>query len=484
MTASPTETREWLRSPARELPDLDLKLPWRWAAIGAGLIIGLTIALFQISMPLQVSDHLSFLLLAQRTSFEHLFHAHVLDRPAVWLLPKLFLEIPPDAYFAVVKVLHVAMTMALLLLGVRLLAVRTPVDFAAATIALYVLVGMHTFVGFINESFPINNHLAAALATVIAANLAYSRGGILADIGVMLCFVVGLSELETGFLVLVVVATGYALGWRGVSLWALGVILLLTMGYFVANAGHLAGGGGLIHNSSGFGFSVRDPAELQQMFAGRMYVLFAYNVVCSVVSIIFAEPKAGVWDFTNAALSGTLRPHHLIEIGTSLVLAGFVGLYIWRHVGDWLRMRLTHSDRLVLMAGAVLFANAAISFAYLKDVTLGTAGVFWAIGGYAAIRDALIRMTEGRTSVAWSIIACFALAVMSAGFVVRSMSAHYSIYKNAFSNQSDWVDKIPAYQPITPEGQALMDRLKSEALVMPVPPKALLPRWLLEYENR
>ena len=43
--------------------------------------------------------------------------------------------------------------------------------------ALTVLTGLHTFLGFLREAFPINHFLEIAVLALVALNLTLSRGG-------------------------------------------------------------------------------------------------------------------------------------------------------------------------------------------------------------------------------------------------------------------------------------------------------------------
>jgi hypothetical protein len=476
--------------PAADLPDVDpWRSPWWWAAMGAAAIVGTLIGVFLASIPLQLSDMLANLLLVQRSSWSEFLAnlAQLKPRSGLWATLKFFFDMAHGHYFFVFKALHVAMVLASLLLAVRLMQVKTPIDFTAAAIAVYMTVGMHTFLGLINEGFPINNHLTPVLGALIAANLAYSRGGIVVDIAAVACFVLVAMTVETGFLIPVILVVAYLLGWRGVSRPALGIIGLLLFILLVARTAQFGEAGALINTGSGFGFSHHEASELRMMFSGKMYVFFLYNVFCALLSVILSEPQGGAWVFVRDLLAGDLLFYQIAEVASSALLAALIVLYAFRRWRAWAACDLDHGDRLVLVAFPILAANAAISFAYSKNVILGTAGVFWALAGFAAIRAALSFAAGPSVQPMRAILATIIVASISYGFVVRTVSAHVRLHSAALTTQVDWVESLerqPGYQPESAEERALIQQLKAGVLTMPVPPKEILPRWLLRLESR
>ena len=89
----------------------------------------------------------------------------------------------------------------------------------------------------------------------------------------------------------------------------------LVAGYFALRFLLLdVGAPGLSERSSGFGFSVMDPQELDARFGQNPLPFYAYNVLSALSSLLFAEPRAGVWRMTSSVLAG------------EATLAGFVGV--------------------------------------------------------------------------------------------------------------------------------------------------------------
>ncbi len=417
---------------------------------------------------------------------------HLSPRIGIWLTLKFFVEIAQGRSFFTFKALHVVMTLASLLLAVRLMRVRTAIDFAAATIALYIIVGMHTFLGLIEESFPINNHLTPVLGALIAANLAYSRGGWSVDIAAITTFVVAALTVETGLVIPVVLAAAYLLGWRGVSLPALTTIAVLLLAFGLARVVQFGDPGTLIHTGTGFGLSHYEPSELSSKFAGELHLFFIYNALTAIICVLFSEPQGGTWEFTKSLLEGDLRSWQVAEVASSALLLVVITIYL---IGRRKCMAegLNHADRLVLLAFPVLIGNAAMSFAYSKNVILGTAGIFWALAGYAAIREMMRFSVSPNTRLLNALMACALVFLISLGFSMRTLSSHLRLIYRAASSQSAWAEfprppysavKLQYEVPKTAEEQAITEQLRSEALSMPVPPEAFMPEWLLRLRSR
>lgn len=477
--------------PASDLPSPPaFGNPWWWAALLAGALVTAMIGLFLASMPLQLSDNLGNILQVQGVAWAEVFNIlnpALYHRPMLWVTLKFFLDQSHGHYFLTFKALHIAMVGGLLLLCLRLMQVRNATDFAAAAICFYFIVGMHSFTGLVNEGYPINNHLTPVLAAVAVANMAFSRGGIIVDLGAVLLFVFTVLTVETGLLIPVVLVSAYFLGWRGVSMPAIGVIIGLSVGVLFFRLGATGSAAGLVNIASGFGFSRLTGADVAERFGDQIYIWFLYNVASSFLSVLFAEPRAGLWSFIQALLTDRLRAHHIVEVGSSVLLTGLIALYAWRRARHWLTRELTHGDRLLLLAFPVAAANAAISFAYTKDQIIATAGVFWALAGFVAIGDVLHRLSDGRMSGFRGLAAGVAVLLVAAGFVIRTGSTHFSMYRNALNTQAEWILRLDEQyfaMAKTPAAEALIWQLRSDALNRSMPSRYFVPRWLLEYENK
>ena len=123
---------------------------WSRAGYAYAVIIALGLAYFLVRMPYQVSDDLEHLLIFQFQSFWDVARTRLTNegsmRPVMWLQQKVLFDLAPDGrYFATYKAFHVAQLLALVVLFVRLLRIRTAIDLVALPLALAALFGIHTF---------------------------------------------------------------------------------------------------------------------------------------------------------------------------------------------------------------------------------------------------------------------------------------------------------------------------------------------------
>jgi hypothetical protein len=284
-----------------------------------------------------------------------------------------------------------------------------------------------------------------------------------------------------------VLVTAYWLGWRGVSRVALAIIVALALVSVGLHLGEFGPGGSLITNPSGLGFNRPEPDELQAIFAGRMYLYYIHNFVVSILAVLFAEPQGGVWYWIHSLVGGrAVAESRWVDVASSTLVTILIVLYSVRRWRAWLALDLTHSDRLVLLAIPVLIVNAALSFAYLKNVTLATAGLFWALAGYAAIRDLLDRAVMPDTKPWRAAASLIVVALLAVAFTLRTMTTHYVMWDQSWHNQYAWViahTSRDSYIPTTDEGRALVKKLREEALAMPTLSRVFVPKWIIRYEK-
>src|SRR6267142_1323135 len=115
---------------------------------------------------------------------------------------------------------------------------------------MLVLTGLHTFGGMMREAYPVNHFLLIAIYGLAAFALAESRGGILVD--------------------------------------AAGCAVLRVAGLHMV--GNTVG-----ERQTGFGTEMLTTSELRVRFGGTPWLLYAYTIVCSMLTVPFSQPGAGQW---------------------------------------------------------------------------------------------------------------------------------------------------------------------------------------------
>ena len=57
--------------------------------------------------------------------------------------------------------------------------------------------------------------------------------------------------------------------------------------------------------------------------------LLLYNVVSSIATVLFAEPKGGVWRFVWELTTGTLHPWTVVSVMSSTAATVLIGWFVW-----------------------------------------------------------------------------------------------------------------------------------------------------------
>jgi len=278
----------------------------------------------------------------------------------------------------------------------------------------------------------------------------------------------------------VVSATSYLAGMRGVSRRAIVVMTSGVASYLLVRMLVLdVGSPGLAERASGFGFSIVEPADLVRRFEGRAWMFYLYNLVCSIATVLFAEPKGGVWRFVWELTTGTLHPWTVVSVASSTAATVLIGWFVWSRRSAIRAWRLESQDRLVIVFAGVLLANAVISFPYTKNVIMSPSGVFLGLAVYAASR-AWLQAIPPRHAVT---IVLF--AVLTCGWAFRVAGNHYNLRWTAADQRAEWVtvDNWLDRQRIvlrTANARTLHDVLRRDALVnhpTPFQPSTRWTRW-------
>jgi dolichyl-phosphate beta-glucosyltransferase len=442
-----------------------------WAYILAA-VVAAALAYDLLRIPVQVFDALEEILAAQQSSsrlssfINASFNAAYL-RPLRIAQIKALFDLADGHYWLTYRGFHAALMVACLGLFTRALRVRTVVDLCAAALALLVLTGLHTFRTTVQEAFPINHFLEIVVFALLALNLAQARPRMAVDAVALITFAAAALTLESGLLVWVVAATCWLVGLRGISTRGIALMTVLLGVYFFARFVMLSVGvPSLDERSSGFLFSILEPSELQARFGDRRLVLYAYNVAASALSVLFSEPQAGLFVATRSWLDGRVPPRETLAVASIALLR--------RH--DW----SDRSDRLIVVFVAVLAANAVLSFSYVKDDIMSTAGAFYGLAAYAAVRRLVTRVPP--TGFAAALVTLTLLAGGTA-WGARSLGIHHVARTYAFKTRNDWASQPGLWKrngrwPVDPESQRLIHELRNEALSMRVPNPHFEPTWV------
>jgi hypothetical protein len=451
-----------------------------------GLAVTAVLGYFLLGLVIQVSDSFGNLLAVQEPSLGQVLRDQLSQRgylrPLLWGQIKAIYEVSGGDYYLWFRGIHVLQVALLIALCVHVLRPRDARDAALIPLSLAVIVGAHTFVPMVREAFPINSFLTIAIACVAALAMAQREQPRWYIDALAVAVLAGsILTVESGVLVWVVAAAAYVAGMRGVSRGAVIAMTMAVVGYLLVRMLVLdVGSPSLAERASGFGFSIVEPSDLVRRFEGRAWIFYVYNVVSSVATVLFAEPKGGVWRFVWELTTGAVHPWTVVSVVSSTAAAVLIGWFVWNRRAAIRAWRLDSHDRLVIVFVAVLLANAAISFPYTKNVIMSPSGVFLGLAVYAASRGWLQATPQRHVAVT---VVLF--AILTCGWAFRVAGNHYNLRRTAAEQRAEWVsvDRWLDRQRIvlrSDDARALRDVLRRDALVnhpTPFQPSTNWARW-------
>lgn len=415
----------------------------RLLAYGYAALVAGTLGWFLYGLPIQVSDSFGEIV-RLAAPWGDLVGAELSQRaylrPFMAAEMKLVYDLSGGNYYAWFRGTHVVQAIALVAMYVALVRPRTYADAALLPLGLGVLVGLHTFAGTVREAFPINTYLTLLLCCFAAALLAFARYRWWNDVLLAVLFTVAALTVESGLLVWVIAVGAVLLRAPGVSKYgAVTLTVLLGVYFYLRFVVFAVGAPDLLERSSGFGFGILEPDELAARFGENPLPFYAYNVVASALSVLFSEPTGGVFTMTRAAFrDGTLQPVTLANLVSSAGACVLLAVYAWSRRDAWRARALDRRDRLVLLFGMVLCANAVISYPYTKDVIMSPAGAFFAVAVFAAASGLAERSGGPRPRRAALVIGALAAVVIGLAWAFRVEVLYASLRRSAIVERLSW----------------------------------------------
>ncbi|MEQ1895981.1 MAG: hypothetical protein ABL971_01180 [Vicinamibacterales bacterium] len=430
-----------------------------------------TAAYFLIDIPVQLSDSLQNIFAVDRRALWDLMENNLWAvgylRPLLFAPIRIVYLLSDGDYTAWFRGVHAAQLTLTIALCVAVMRVRTWPQAAAAPVGLAVLLSMHTFADTIREAFPVNAYLTIVACCLAAVLLARSRHCWWSDPATVLLFVLAAFSAESGLLVWVVVVAAFAAGWRGVSRWGVAATTLGLAGYFILRYLVLdIGTPGLDERATGFGLAVLQPDEIQARFGANPLPFYLYNILASVGSVLFAEPRAGVFWAVRDVLRQELQPWMVVNIVACTAVTVLLVTHVVRGWDRWRRWALDDADRMVVVFVAVMGANATMNLVYTKDVIMSPAGALFGIAAFGALSSRLADTTPSR---AGSFRVPVLVVVIALTWGIKTAGVHYSLRDSAHGTRKAWAyaDSWLEDQEVDlsrPRERAIKDALMADAL--------------------
>lgn len=443
-------------------------------------------------IPIQVSDSLGAIVIgAESQSFWQLLSDSArlsgeTFRPMRYAQARSLLRLAATTGLSdntVFRAVHVALMLMLVLLFLLAIRVREWSDVAAFSVAFPVLIGIHTFVAMLQEAFPVNHYAEVGVCALAIFVLAQLRPRWFFPIIVCALLGFALSVVESGVMVWIVAIGCAAAGMRGMTRSSVVAATLLIGAYLLGRYALGISSPGIGDHSSGFGGAFYSPEELQHRFGAHPLGFIAYNISGGLASLLFSEPRRGVYGLVIAWQTGRSHPVLWINVMSSFATTALLVWYGVTHLrGD--RAAWSDSHRVFVVACATMIGNAALNAAYIKDEIISVGGLFFAVAAFIAIR-ALVRTISRRTGVVSAMIAL--LLMMTGGlWAFRAAGVTFILHDEAFKTRNAWVEVLPADKrddwPMNPQELAITRRLRDEAIVRRVAsPTSFMPHWAEAY---
>ena len=435
------------------------------------IVVATTASYFLFDIPVQLSDSLQNIFAVDRRALWDLMANNLWGtgymRPLLFAPVRIVYLLSDGHYSTWFRGTHVVQFSLTIAACVAVLRVRTWPEAAASPVALAVLLSIHTFADTIREAFPVNAYLTVVTCCLAAMLLARSRHSWWSDPTAVLLFVLAAFSVESGLLVWVVVVAAFGAGWRGVSRWGVAATTLGLAGYFVLRYLVLdVGTPGLDERATGFGFAILEPDEIQARFGANPWPLFLYNVLASVGSLLFAEPRAGVFWTVRQAVGGKIEPWVAVNLVACTALTVLLVTHVVRGWDRWRRWALDDADRMVVVFVAVLGANATMNLVYTKDVIMSPAGALFGVAAYGALATRLAEYPVRGLRVAGVPVLIMVIAL---AWGIKTAGVHYSLRDSAHVTRKAWAyaDSWLEDQDISlsrPRERAIKDALMADAL--------------------
>jgi hypothetical protein len=390
---------------------------------------------------------------------------------------KLIFDMSDGQYFVAYRALHAALILLLMIFVLRLIRVRSFLTLAVAMLSATAVLGIHTFHEAVRET-ELNIKLLVPALCLGALNLSASRPRVWKDVLAIALTTYAIFSNELGLLVWVSFAAAYLVGFQGISRRGVVASTAVVIVYFFCRFVLWdVGVPSLIERSSGLGFRVLDPDELVRQFGANPTPLYAYNILMSVLTVLLAEPRSGVFVFVRDVSRGTISLPLLLEVTSSVLTTGVMLWFAGQRWRAWRRRNFADDDRVFVVAAAVVAANAVISYPYLKEVTMSTAGVFYALAMAAPLQTLIVHLSKRKVAFWRGALVCALVVLISVSWTLRGVSFYVDMSRHGLRFQRDWA----AVRPSAAGGeqqQALLVRVREQMLDVSVLSLDKAPRWL------
>jgi hypothetical protein len=344
-----------------------------------------------------------------------------------------------DATLAWIKLVQIVPVLLLVGAFIWYVRPRTPVDAAAAVLAVAVLLGSRGFRD--NLELPLSyTTVGMPLALLVWILLNREPRAWQAPAIVVLTFIaIGFKEQGLVLVPLVVMAwwTRAPGAGRGVA----AMLAAVAVAYIVLR---LAWRESLpmFEQAVGLGFSEMEPPEATARFGAFPYWVYAYSGASTIANVLFSEPTRGMLRITQSIQLGQAQTWQVVHLGSSIALTGLIAWWGARSLRRAARDGWTLESRTLVALVVVLLGCGVLSFNYSRDRLGGMAVPFYALAAFFAARAAAGRALEAPRPR--MLAAGLALTLLMAAWQTRAMGTIEFVRATSLRNHMEWLTLLPA----------------------------------------
>jgi hypothetical protein len=396
---------------------------------------------------LSLADSLSW-----RATVNEAFRAGVEYRPLLTLASKLAYDtIGLDLW--VYKAIVLAQFAGILSVLLWMFKPVGPTRPLAAAVALICLAGLHSSRILFNFN-PLNAHSGVILIVLLTAAWALHPSASRWQWLLLPVTLVATLTLESGLLLIPVLGALWLVGAPGITTRGL---IAAAVGVAVYGAIHLGLGAPISATTafthSGLGFSAGTPERLDATFGGWLWLFWIYNVIATIFTVAFSEPREGTYAFIAALTQGTAPTWMWLHVVSSVATTAVICV-------AFPRGRLSPRDRELTAIGLALIAGGGLlGFLYTRDRIALPVGIGYVMLLYVALSALLATASafNARRTTAGLMLLLVPL------WLVRDAETYWFLRDLAWEHHREWSVRYESIRNDQPETD-LMRVLQALAL--------------------
>ena len=341
----------------------------------------------------------------------------------------------------------------------------------AATIALCVVVGLHTSrVLFL--FVPLNAYASSILIVLLVALGTMTPRLRRYEWVLLPVTLIALLWLELGIFIVPLVAVAWVMKAPGVTWRSLTASVIGLAIYLIARLGFSTGGVPLDSPETGLGFASISPDESATLFANAPWLFWLHNVAATLLSVLASEPRAGRFQFIQALLRGQVQPSMWLHVLSSMATTAVVALVL---IG--IRARPRRDQLIAAFGGVLVVGGSLLGYLYTRDRIGLPVGLGYSMLVYVAVSALLERAAPKWQTLPGRIL----VIVLGLCWLVRTGDLYVALRDTAWEYHLQWIrEDVTAAAEKSP----ILGKLRASAVKRPPPDVRRDPAWTYKVLER